>query len=39
MAARNKYDILQKTSEWYTPNDEYKNFVTPYMEVAAYQPI
>ena len=32
---RNKVDALQKISETPTPNDEYENIVTAYMEAAA----
>ena len=32
---RNKFDLLQETSEIPTPNDEYENFVNAHLEVAA----
>ena len=32
--ARNKFDTLQETSEWHTPNNEYENFVATHIEAA-----
>ena len=32
---RNKFDALQRTFEIYSPNNEYKNFVTTDMNAAA----
>ena len=31
---RNKFDILQETSERHNSNDEYKNFIATHIEVA-----
>ena len=35
VSVRNNYDFYQKTSERHTPNDEYENFFTAYIESAA----
>ena len=35
MAVRNKFDILQEAFESPTPNEEYKNFVSAYLEAAS----
>ena len=35
VTVRNKFDTLQETSERYTPNDEYENFVTAHIDTAA----
>ena len=35
MVIRSKFDILLKTFEKYTPNDEYENFVTAFIAAAA----
>ena len=35
LAVRNKFDILQETSESQTPNEEYENFVSAHTEAAA----
>ena len=32
---RNRFDALQDKTEKRTPNDEYENFVSPYLEAAA----
>ena len=35
ITVRNKFDSLQETSERLTLNDEYENFITTHIEVAA----
>ena len=35
VTVRNKFNTLQETSERYTPEDEYKNFIAAHMEAAA----
>ena len=35
VAERNRFDILQEASESFTPNGEYKNFVSAHLETAA----
>ena len=38
VAVTNKFDDLQEISESDTPNDEYENLFTAYIEASAYQP-
>ena len=35
VTVRNKFDILQETSETHTPNNKYENFITNHMQAAA----
>ena len=35
ITVRNKFDILQETSERHTPNDKYENFTSVHLEAAA----
>ena len=35
LTLRNKFDAIQKISEIYTPNNEYKNFVNAHTEATA----
>ena len=34
VTVRNKFESLQETSEIHTPNDDYENFLTAYMEAV-----
>ena len=35
LAIRNKYDALQEQTETHTPNEEYENFISTHLELAA----